>query len=282
MIDIPAIYQGQMSSLKDIRVSPLSRAYTFSDSVYEVIPYFAGHPLCFSRHIERLASSLQLSHISVDMDVITSELKQLGDELGNQDGYIYFQVSRGVDEIRAHLYADDLEAERFGYAFQTSVSVEPISGMLCEDNRWAHCNIKSTSLLGNVLSMNQARQQGCNEVIMHRAGNMTEAGASNVFYLNHQGIVRTSALTENILPGITRAILLEALTKSNIEVEEGECDIQDFNDAPAIWLTSSTKGMLPLTSLIGTTYFFEKNNLDYLRIKNIFNDAVELHLLAAK
>ena len=74
MKNIPAIYQGQMSSLDDIRVSPLSRAYTFSDSVYEVIPYFAGRPLCFQSHIERLERSLKLSHISVDIDLIVAEL----------------------------------------------------------------------------------------------------------------------------------------------------------------------------------------------------------------
>lgn len=282
MKNIPAIYQGQMSSLDDIRVSPLSRAYTFSDSVYEVIPYFAGRPLCFQSHIERLDRSLKLSHISVDIDLIVAELHQLGSELLDQDGYVYFQISRGVDQVRAHLYAKNLVAERFGYAFQTIFSAKPIAAMLCEDNRWAHCNIKSTSLLGNVLSMNQAQQHGCDEVVMHRGGFLTEAGASNVFYLNDQGVVRTSALTENILPGITREILLEALAASEFRVEEGECDIKDFNASPAIWLTSSTKGLLPLTKIVGSNYSFQEKDQNYLGIKKIFTEAVETHLAAVK
>jgi len=271
-----------MSSLEDIRVSPLSRAYTFSDSVYEVIPYFAGRPLCFQSHIERLKSSLLLSHISVDIDLISSELHHLGSELLDQDGYVYFQVSRGVDQVRAHFYADNLVAERFGYAFKTTFPTQPIAAMLCEDNRWAHCNIKSTSLLGNVLSMNQAQQHGCNEIVMHRGGFLTEAGASNVFYINDQGVIRTSALTENILPGITREILLEALSASKFRVEEGKCEIKDFDASPALWITSSTKGLLPLTKLVGSNYSFQEKDQNYLSIKKIFTEAVELHLSAAK
>ena len=282
MKNIPAIYQGQMSSLEDIRVSPLSRAYTFSDSVYEVIPYFAGRPLCFQSHIERLESSLLLSHISVDIDLISSELHLLGSELLDQDGYVYFQVSRGVDQMRAHFYANNLVAERFGYAFKTTFPTQPITAMLCEDNRWAHCNIKSTSLLGNVLSMNQAQQHGCNEIVMHRGGFLTEAGASNVFYINDQGVIRTSALTENILPGITREILLEALSASKFQVEEGKCEIKDFDASPALWITSSTKGLLPLTKLVGSNYSFQEKDQNYLSIKKIFTEAVELHLSAAK
>ena len=124
--------------------------------------------------------------------------------------------------------------------------------MLCDDDLWGKCNIKSTSLLGNVLSMNKAKSLGCQEVVMHRNGFMTEAGASNDFYFNSEGIVRTSALSENILPGITRQILIIALENTSYKVQEGKCNIEDFDDAACIWLTSSTKGLLPLTNLIGS------------------------------
>jgi len=117
---------------------------------------------------------------------------------------------------------------------------------------------------------------------MHRGGFLTEAGASNVFYLNDQGVVRTPALTENILPGITREILLEALAASEFRVEEGECDIKDFNASPAIWLTSSTKGLLPLTKIVGSNYSFQEKDQNYLGIKKIFTEAVETHLAAVK
>lgn len=281
MNHISAIYQGQLDSLENIKVSPFSRAYTFSDSVYEVIPYFDGVPLCFQMHIERLKLSLEMSGISVDMSIVQAEIQKLALELKSKNGYVYFQISRGVDELRSHLHQDDMIAERFGYVVSIDLLSNPISAMLCADNRWAHCNIKSTSLLGNVLLMNQARSQGCKEVVMHRNNYLTEAGASNVFYLNAEGIVRTSALNENILPGITREILINALAHGPFKVEEGKCNIEDFDSSPCIWLSSSTKGLLPLNKLIGTKYIYEESNESFEEINKIFNAAVQSHLLAA-
>ena len=281
MNKISAIYQGQLDSLENIKVSPFSRAYTFSDSVYEVIPYFDGVPLCFQMHLERMKLSLEMSGISVDMSIVQTEIQKLALELKSKNGYVYFQISRGVDELRSHLHQDDMIAERFGYVVSIDLFSRPISAMLCADNRWAHCNIKSTSLLGNVLLMNQARSQGCKEVVMHRNNYLTEAGASNVFYLNAEGIVRTSALNENILPGITREILINALADSPFKVEEGKCNIKDFDSSPCIWLSSSTKGLLPLNKVIGTKYIYEESNESFEEINKIFNAAVQSHLLAA-
>ena len=80
--------------------------------------------------------------------------------------------------------------------------------MLCEDLRWKRCDIKSTSLLGNIISMNNAKDKGCDEVIMHRDNILTEAGASNLFFSVGNKIC-TPALSNNILPGITRSLLIK-------------------------------------------------------------------------
>lgn len=278
MTNIPAIYQGKLNTLDQIKVSPLSRAYTFSDSIYEVIPYFLGKPLCYKEHFDRMIQSSHLMGLDVDFDSVTKDIKELAATLNNQDGYVYYQISRGVDMVRSHIYQDDLEIERFGYAMPASFPSSAISAMLCDDDRWGRCNIKSTSLLGNVLAMNKAKSLGCQEVVMHKDGFMTEAGASNVFYFDSAGSVRTSSLSENILPGITRSILIEALKDTPYSVKEGSCSISDFNDSPCIWLTSSTKGILPLTTLIGTEYKFEENFHGYLDIAELFNSAMQSHL----
>ena len=280
MTDISAIYQGKLSTLDQIRVSPLSRAYTFSDSIYEVIPYFSGKPLCFKEHFERMIESANQLDMTVDLESVSNDLEQLESALVDLDGYIYYQISRGIDIIRSHLYQDDLEIERFGYAMPSTSSTSPISAMLCNDDRWGKCNIKSTSLLGNVLSMNKAKSLGCQEVVMHRDGFMTEAGASNVFYFNSEGAVRTSALSENILPGITRKILIDALEETPYSVLEGKCSIKDFNTSPCIWITSSTKGLLPLTNLIGSNYKLQENYMRYLEVAEIFKSAMQSHLEA--
>ena len=275
MTDISAIYQGKLSTLGHIRVSPMSRAYTFSDSIYEVIPYFSGKPLCFKEHLDRMTESAYQMNMGVDFKSVLNDIKQLESALADLDGYIYFQISRGIDMIRSHLYQDDLEIERFGYAMPSKSASSPISAMLCNDDRWGKCNIKSTSLLGNILSMNKAKSLGCQEVVMHRNGLMTEAGASSVFYFNAEGTVRTSALSENILPGITRRILINALEGTAFSVQEGNCNIEDFNTSPYIWLTSSTKGLLPLTKLIGSDYELQKNYKGYLEVSEIFQSAMQ-------
>ena len=282
MTNIPAIYQGKLNTLDQIKVSPLSRAYTFSDSIYEVIPYFLGKPLCYKEHFDRMIQSSHLMGLDVDFDSVTKDIKELAATLNNQDGYVYYQISRGVDMVRSHIYQDDLEIERFGYAMPASFPSSAISAMLCDDDRWGRCNIKSTSLLGNVLAMNKAKSLGCQEVVMHKNGFMTEAGASNVFYFDSAGSVRTSSLTENILPGITRSILIEALKNTPYSVKEGSCSISDFNDSPCIWLTSSTKGILPLTTLIGTEYKFEENFHSYLDITELFNSEMQSRLSASE
>ena len=278
MTDIPAIYQGKLQTLDQIRISPLSRAYTFSDSIYEVIPYFSGKPLCFMEHIDRMKKSASVMGLDINYEEVIGEIKELANTLTNQDGYVYYQISRGVDLVRSHLYQDDLEIERFGYAMLASFPTSAVSAMLYIDERWGRCDIKSTSLLGNVLAMNKAKSLGCQEVVLHKDGFMTEAGASNVFYFDSSGTVRTSSLSENILPGITREILIKALKDGPYCVKEGNCAISDFNDSPCIWLTSSTKGILPLTNLIGTDYKLEENHGGYLEVSKLFNAAMKSHL----
>ena len=282
MTDIPAIYQGELKTLDQISVSPLSRAYTFSDSIYEVIPYFSGKPLCFKDHIDRMKQSASLMDLSINFESVLHDIKELANTLTNQDGYVYYQISRGIDLVRSHLYQDDLEIERFGYAMQITFPSSAISAMLCDDERWGKCNIKSTSLLGNVLAMNKAKSLGCQEIVMHKDGFMTEAGASNVFYFDSEGYVRTSSLSENILPGITRDILIKALKDTPYCVKEGSCSIADFNDSPCIWVTSSTKGMLPLIRLIGTDYKMEENHTGYSAVSALFNAAMQSHLEASE
>ena len=86
--------------------------------------------------------------------------------------------------------------------------------------------------------MNKAKSLGCQEIVMHRDGFMTEAGSSNVFYFDSSGSVRTSSLSENILPGITRSILIEALKGTPYSVKEGSCAVLDFNESQKLTFTS--------------------------------------------
>jgi len=198
-----ASYNGKVDSIENIKVSPMSRAFLFSDSVYEVISFYKNEFIDFETHLDRLKHSLNETKISCSIDHCEIEIKKLLNESEFENGYIYYQVSRGVDSIRSH-FAEESDCERFGFIEEFSFfNQSPLKVMLVDDIRWQRCDIKSTSLLGNVLQMNDAKSVGCNEILMHKNGELTEGGASNIFFVKNKTIF-TPELSPNILPGITR------------------------------------------------------------------------------
>ena len=206
MDKIYAVYNSRFNYLNEIKISPLSRAYTFSDSVYEVIPFCNSNLIAFKNHMNRLEKSCDALNLSLDINKISSEILDLISMSKLINGYVYYQVSRGIDSIRSHIFDDSLTTETFGYVVDHAFKSQKLKVMICEDLRWQRCDIKSTSLLGNVLSMNDAKNHGCDEVIMHKNNLMTEGGASNIFFANDDTVF-TPALSNNILPGITRELL---------------------------------------------------------------------------
>ena len=121
--------------------------------------------------------------------------------------------------------------------------------MLVEDIRWQRCDIKSTSLLGNVLQMNDAKSAGCKEIIMHKNDELTEGGASNIFFVKDKTIF-TPELSPNILPGITRHQVLKIIKDQKLDFEEGSYGIDDLKEASSIWLTSTTKGIVCVEEIV--------------------------------
>ncbi|RZO25337.1 MAG: D-alanine aminotransferase [SAR86 cluster bacterium] len=250
MENIHAVYNGRFNFLNDIKISPLSRAYTFSDSVYEVIPFCNSNIIAFDKHITRLKNSCDSLSFKADVKKISSEILDLINKSNHANGYVYYQVSRGIDPIRSHMFDDSISLETFGYVVEHNFISKSLTVMICEDMRWQRCDIKSTSLLGNVLSMNNARNNGCDEVIMHKNNLITEGGASNVFFANDD-CVFTPSLSNNILPGITRELLIEEIKQAGIKIEEGQFDVDDLLRAKSIWLTSSTKGLAQVKEVSG-------------------------------
>ena len=143
--------------------------------------------------------------------------------------------------------------------------------MISEDLRWQRCDIKSTSLLGNVMSMNQAREKGCGEVIMHKDNIITEGGASNVFFTDND-CVYTPSLSSNILPGITRDLLINKLKEADIKVEEGKYSLDNLLKSKSIWLTSSTKGLALVTDIIDYDFQLDHENFIFKKCEKIFRD----------
>ena len=269
MDKIHAVYNSRFNYLNKIKISPLSRAYTFSDSVYDVIPFCNSNLIAFERHIDRLEKSCDALNLSINTKKTSSEIIDLISRSKLIDGYVYYQVSRGIDPIRSHIFDESLTTETFGYVVDHTFKSQRLKVMICEDLRWQRCDIKSTSLLGNVLSMNEARNHGCDEVIMHKSNLITEGGASNIFFANNDTVF-TPSLSNNILPGITRELLINEIKNLGIKVVEGNFELKELETAHSIWLTSSTKGLAQVTDVINLeTKVVEDHNL-FKKCEQIF------------
>ncbi|MEL1234323.1 MAG: aminotransferase class IV [Candidatus Neomarinimicrobiota bacterium] len=266
-----AIFNGKLDNLSNIKISPLSRAYTFSDIIYEVVPFYNKKPIAFDQHIDRLQNSAIGINLKIYLNKISEEIDLLISSSNLESGYVYYQVTRGQDKIRSHMYSENIEVETFGYVVAHQFERKTIQVMLCEDLRWGRCDIKSTSLLGNVLNMNEARSQNCDEVIMHKNNLLTEAGASNLFFIKDKKVC-TPSLDNNILPGITRAILIKILSNAGIDVIQSNFTVDDLQLASSAWLTSSTKGIAPIENIVNL-----KNSLDlkdplFMQCVKLFDD----------
>ena len=264
-----AVHNGIFNYLNEIKISPLSRAYTFSDSVYEVIPFYNFNIIAFDEHITRLDKSCNSLSFKADIEKIAMEIKQLIKKSNLKNGYVYYQISRGIDPIRSHMFDANIQIETFGYVVEHAFKSKTLKVMLCEDLRWQRCDIKSTSLLGNVMSMNHAKDKGCEEVIMHKNNFITEGGASNIFFVK-DNLVMTPALTNNILPGITRELLIKAIKNEGIDVQEGKYTLEDLIDSESIWLTSSTKGLAEVGEVINTKAKLIQGHELFKKCKDVF------------
>lgn len=250
---------GQFVPMEEAKISPMDRGFLFGDGIYEVIPSYSGKLVGFGLHISRMKAGLEA--LSITFDWSLSQWQELIEELlqRNEPGNkgIYLHVSRGADVKRYHAYPQGIEPTIFAFIFD--IPPEPIAEKdkarvftVCSanDKRWKRSHIKSTSLLGNVMHFQQSVDAGVNETILFNEQNqLTEASACNVFIVKDKQIC-TPPLDDQILPGVTRKILLEVLRKnSDYNVFERVVSRLEVEQADEIWLTSSSKEIAPVIQL---------------------------------
>jgi len=251
-----AHFNGKLLPLDEIHVSPLDRGFIFGDGVYEVIPVYAGAPLRAREHFERLQRSmdeigLRNPHSVDEWIALTQEL--LAHHPGNQS--VYIQVTRGAPTKRDHVIPKGLQPTVFMMCYPlASPSREAIeNGVACitaRDFRWEKCHIKSTSLLGNVLARQLSADEGATETILLRDGMLTEASASNVFVVK-DGVVAAPPRDHLILLGITYDLLVKLASEGAIRLEIRPITEAELRAADEVWLSSSTKEVLAVTTLDG-------------------------------
>jgi len=254
-----AHFNGKFLPLDQISISPLDRGFIFGDGVYEVIPVYNGAPLRAREHFERLQRSMdeiQLAnpHTVDEWMKLTREL--LRHHAGDQA--VYIQVTRGAPPKRDHVIPKGLQPTVFmmsnPMATPSREAVE--NGVACvtsRDFRWEKCHVKSTSLLGNVLARQISADAGAVETILFRDGKLTEASSSNVFVVRN-GVVAAPPRDNLILMGITYDLVMQLAREGAVKLETRPVTQGEVRSADEIWLSSSTKEVLAVTTLDGRPF----------------------------
>lgn len=248
---------GKMVDASEASISPMDRGFLFGDGIYEVIPTYGGKPVGLSLHLERLQNGLDAIGINyqADLDHINAVITELVQEVEGHSVGIYWHISRGADIKRFHAYPSDITPTVFAYAFKIPDSpaadvdsVKTFKVTVSKDLRWQRCHIKSTSLLGNVMHFQQGQEAGLDETILFNQNNeVTEASACNVFIVKNETVI-TPPLSHQLLPGVTRNILIQAIeTHTNLELVEQTVSVDDLFSADEVWITSSSKEVGPVT-----------------------------------
>jgi D-alanine transaminase len=255
---LPICYlNGQRLPLEEARISPMDRGFLYGDGAYEVMPVYGGRPFRFTAHRERLARSLNEIRMrdphTVEewRDILGGLIKANGDG----DQYIYWQVTRGAEKGRNHAPLPDIP--RTVFAFCTpwpATSAKTLeNGVACvtaKDTRWDRCDIKTVSLLANVLLRQLAVDADAAETILLRDGDLMEASSSAVHVVIN-GEVRTPPNSRKILPGTTRGVMEEMAARVGIPYRATRVTEAELRNADEIWMTASTRELQAVTSLDG-------------------------------
>ncbi|OOG24756.1 D-amino acid aminotransferase [Thioalkalivibrio denitrificans] len=247
---------GEYLPESEARVSVLDRGFLFGDGVYEVVPVYGGRCLRLEEHLDRLERSLAAVRIEPPLDRAgwRDMLTRLLEHNPGEDRSVYLQVTRGVAR-RDHAFPADTSPTVFAMVNaltppDPAVRETGVAAVTMPDTRWSRCDIKAITLLANILARQQAVEAGATEAILMRGGRATEGAASNLFVVG-DGVIVTPPKDQSLLPGITRDLVVELAADHGIPLMEAPVTEADLRAAEEIWLTSSTKEILPVTRLDG-------------------------------
>jgi D-alanine transaminase len=235
------------------------RGYQFADGVYEVCAIRSGKLLDEARHLARLEYSLQALNMPPPMS--RAALQQVMRETLRRnrvrDGILYMQVSRGVAP-REHMFDPDLKpvlvvtARPIAADRRAQIMKKGISVISVPDQRWARCDIKSISLLPNVLARQSARQAKVQEAWqIDGQGMVTEGAATNAWIVDAKGVLRTRPATHEILNGIVRQVLLDCVADLGLKFEETPFSLKEALAAKECFSTASTMSVFPVVEIDG-------------------------------
>ncbi|HEV7414410.1 MAG TPA: D-amino acid aminotransferase [Casimicrobiaceae bacterium] len=250
---------GQFLPLEEAKVSVLDRGFIYGDGVYELVPVYGRRPYRLRQHLARLQRSLDgirlaNPHTDAEWEAIIAGL--IG-RMTFADQGVYLQVTRGAAK-RDHAFPAGVAPTVFmmsnPLALPSREQIERgVAVVTAADERWLHCDLKTISLLGNVLARQLAVDAGATETVLFRNGYLTEASASNVL-LVRDGVIVAPPKDNQILPGITYDVAFELAREGGLPIEVRPVPKDEALAADEMWLSSSTKEVLAVTSLDGRPF----------------------------
>jgi D-alanine transaminase len=250
---------GRFLPLEDAKISVLDRGFIYGDGVYELIPVYHRQPYRLRQHLARLQRSLDgIRMVNPRTDAEwESIIRELVARTPFDDQGLYLQVTRGVAK-RDHSFPSGVAPTVFmmsnPLSLPTAEQVERgVAVVTAIDERWLHCDLKTISLLGNVLARQRATDAGAAETVLFRNGFLTEASASNVLIVRDE-VILAPPKDNQILPGITYDAAFELARGGGLALEVRPISRDEALAADEMWLSSSTKEVLAVTSVDGKSF----------------------------
>ncbi|HZW46493.1 MAG TPA: D-amino-acid transaminase [Microvirga sp.] len=279
---------GSFLPIEEAKVPFMDRGFMFGDGVYEGIGVLDGRLVDNEAHLERLERSLR--EVRIPNPYTRAEWTHLEEELarrnGMTEGFIYFQVTRGVAE-RDFMFPDNA-APTVAMFTQAKVIVNApaaktgIAVVTVPDLRWKRRDIKSLNLLAQVLAKQAAKEAGAQEAWMVEDGFVTEGGSSSGFIVTKEGRIVVRPLSNAILPGITRKSLLALSKDAGIALEERLFTVDEAYDAAEAFMTSASTFVLPIVSIDGRTIGDGKPGPITQKLREIYIQVATAPRLAAE
>ncbi|MBI2307050.1 MAG: D-amino acid aminotransferase [Rhodocyclales bacterium] len=246
---------GQYLPLADARISPLDRGFLFGDGAYEVIPVYSRRPFRIDEHLQRLQQTLDGIRLANPLTLAEwrERIERIVAAAPFDDQSVYLQVTRGADAKRDHAFPAGVPPTVFVFTAPLTTTPDAVraagvAAVTALDNRWLRCDLKVVALLANVLARQHAVDQGCAETILLREGFMIEGAASNIFVVK-DGVLLAPPKDHRMLPGITYDVVLELAAQHGVPHKVREIFEAELRTADEVWMTSSTKEVLAITTL---------------------------------
>jgi len=255
-----AYVNGRYLPRVEAKVSVEDRGYQFADGVYEVCEVRGGRLVDERRHMARLERSLNELGIARPMSpaALSVVLRETVRQNRVHDGIVYLQVTRGVARRDFPFPAAGTKpsivvtARSNDPARLEQLAAEGIAVVTVPDLRWQRVDIKSVALLPNVLAKQSAREQGAREAwLVDAQGRVTEGASSNAWIVSRDGKLITRPLGRDILPGITRSVVLDVIAAQGLTLEERVFTVEEAYAAREAFVTSASQSVLPVVSIDG-------------------------------